>query len=189
MSETSGGDPVEPRRRGRHVAPPAADVRPFRVAAARASLARTAAATMTALRPRLMAATAWLRAQRLRVLVIATGIAVLALLGGTIALLQPAGTPQRPDDAAPAVGPSRPTSDDPAAPSTVAPGTTPTPSPLDEPPPADPVEDRPTDPVNEPEESPEPATEPEPTATPEPTSGTGRDTAPGQTKKPEKPAG
>ncbi|MGI9824223.1 hypothetical protein [Agromyces sp. Marseille-Q5079] len=180
------------RRRGRHAAPPAGDRSALSPRLVRGLVVSTFATVRSrvasAVQPRAAAAGTWLRERRLRVLVAAAAVAVVALLGGTVALLQFAVTPNPTDDAAPAVDSTRPVSDEPAGPSTLAPETagpptteTPSPDPVDDPPAA----------VEDPEPEAEPTAEPEPSPEPttEPTTGTGRDTAPGQVKKPDKPTG
>jgi hypothetical protein len=118
------------------------------------------------------------------VFVAAATVATLALLGGTVAVLQLTRAPQQSDDAAPAVGTSRPTSSDGSYPSTFAPilPTPGTPTPL--PPLHETAEPQLPDATPTEEAVPEP--EPQPTTEPD---GNGRDTAPGQTKKPDKPGG
>jgi hypothetical protein len=184
MSESDDEPAREaPRRRGRHAAPapsPAAAEGTWR-ARARAALAPL----LAAVEPRLSAAGAWLLERRLHVFIISAAVAVIALLGGTVALLQ-LSAPQPEDEATTVLRTSRPTSSDPAAPNTLGPilpspgpstpgtpvrTTTPTPAPGDDAQP--PVDEE--DPVVGP--------------TPEPTKEPGRDTAPGQTKKPDPPDG
>ena len=169
------------RRRGRHAAPAAAGDATGRAAVLGAWFARAAAEV----EPRRAAAAAWLSKRRLPVFIAAATVATLALLGGTVAVLQLTRAPQQTDDAAPAVSTVRPTSSDGTYPNTFAPilptPGTPTPlPPLHEP--ADPEgpDATPTDAVPVPEPEPQPTTEPD---------GNGRDTAPGQTKKPDKPGG
>lgn len=208
MSDTPGGEPAS-RRRGRHVAPPAATSAEARPSALPLRLVRAAVARVprgarpdrlrlrlasaaAGLQPRVAGAAAWVRERRLRVFIVGSGVALAALLGGTVALLQPTTPLDGPDDAAPAVSPSRPTADDPAEPSTLETDAPATDAPRSEAPPVEPDGEAPTPGSSAPEPTPEPTaapeTEPEPTAEPDPT-GNGRDTAPGQTKKPPKPAG
>jgi hypothetical protein len=177
--EESGTEPG--RRRGRHAAPAAATPAAGSLTALRDGLARTAAA----IQPGLTAARGWLSKRRLPVFVVAATVATLALLGGTVAVLQATAPPQPADDAAPAVSTVRPSSSDRETPDTFAPI-------LPSPAPPTPLAPLATTPAPEDADAPPPGDEPVPEPTTEPTdegTGTGRDTAPGQTKKPEQPGG
>lgn len=182
MSEHDESAGRSGRRRGRHAAP--ADSTPA-VGGLTSALGAGFARAATWVGPRRATAVAWVSKRRLPVFVVAATFATVAMLGGTIAVLQSTAPPHQADDAAPAVGTVRPTSTErgepgtfgpilpsPGAPTPLAPlATTPPPDDADAPPPSDP---------------------PSPEPTPEPTdggTGTGRDTAPGQTKKPRPPGG
>ena len=181
MSEHDAPAGESGRRRGRHAAPADATPAARRLTVLGDRLVRSAAL----LEPRLAIIRAWVSKRRLPVFVVAATFATLAMLGGTIAVLQSTAPPQQADDAAPAVSTVRPTSTEREEPSTFGPilpspgSPTPLPPLATTPPPAD------TDPLP-------PSDEPSPEPTPEPTeggTGTGRDTAPGQTKKPQPPGG
>lgn len=180
MSEHDESAGRSGRRRGRHAAP--ADSTPAvggLTAGLRTGFARAAAW----LEPRRATAVAWVSKRRLPVFVVAATFATVAMLGGTIAVLQSTAPPHQADDAAPAVNTVRPTSTEREEPSTFgpilpSPGAPTTLPPLPETADPDAADATPTDSA--------PSPEPEPTTAPD---GNGRDTAPGQTKKPDKPGG
>ena len=183
------------RQRGRHAAPTVGastgDRLRSRFEAALVPVIAAARPRVAAARPRVAAAREWLSARRLPVFIGAATVATIALLGGTISLLQvtgPAQSQEGGDGPAAVVDTSRPTSTEPASPASRAP-ILPTPvpaSPLPPLPPEPPQTSAPEpvdDPALPPPDEGEPVVEPEP----EPSTKPGRDTAPGQTKKPDRP--
>lgn len=171
--------PDEPltRRRGRHAAPSAAPATSWigRIAPVTARMrARTS--------PRAGAAAAWLLERRLHVLVIGSGVATAALIGGSVAVLQ-LSAPAPDEEASVVVPTSRPTSTDPASPNAFGPV-------LPSPSPASPVAPATQAPVGPPaDEALEPGVDdgPGPEPAPEPGDAPRRETAPGATNRPEKP--
>jgi hypothetical protein len=173
---SDGEQPDEPMRRprGRHAVPKAGAV------AGDGWRARLTA-VVASVEPRITAAGAWLFERRLHVLIVASMVATVAMIGGAIALISFSGGQQPDDEASTIVDTDRPTSTDPGVPSTFAPilpspgpppSISPTaPAPLPEEEPADPATDTPVEPPAEPAE-----TEPPAPATP-----------PGATNRPDKP--
>lgn len=181
VDEPRPGEPLK-RARGRHAAPSAAP------AASWISRVTTATAQMRArTSPRLAAAAAWLRERRVHVLVIGSGVATAALIGGSVAMLQLSAPVHDEEASVPVVLPtSRPTSTDPASPNAfghILPSPSPSPSPAPPVAPSTqaPVES-PADETLEPPVDDAPAPEPAPEFN-EPR----RETAPGATNRPDKP--
>jgi hypothetical protein len=168
-------DAATRRPRGRRAAPPAGPA---------SGLRATLAPALAVVEPRVAAAGAWLYERRLHVFIVASTVATLVLIGGTVALLQLSSPPPHDEDAAPAVSTSRPTSTEPAYPGTLAPilPSPAPPSPLPPLPGTGPDADSEPDPdvaPLPPSDGGEPGAEPDP----DPTTKPGRDTAPGQIKK------
>lgn len=177
VSDGQQSDEPMRRPRGRH-----AVSKPRAVPGAgwRARIAAALAPVVASVEPRITAAGAWLFERRLHVLIIASTVATVALLGGAVTLISIAGAPRPEGEAATLVDSPRPTSTDPASPRSYAPilpspgpppsiSPSPTPSPDGEP--GDTATDAPTDPTSE----------------PTPTDDSRRETAPGATNRPEKP--
>lgn len=141
---------------------------------------------LAALEPRISAAGAWLLERRLHVLIVASTLATIAMIGGAMALISSAGQGGRDDEAAEIGDSPRPTSTDPGSPHSYAPilpspGPTRTPAPTTTPTPdegtTDPgivVPDAPIDTAD-------------PTVEPSADTGNGRPDPPGHTNKPPKP--
>ncbi len=180
---TDGREPDAPLRRprGRHAVPTTPSGEGWR-----ARVASVVSPVAASVEPRIQAAAEWLFERRLHVLIISATVATIAMIGGAVAFISLTGGPRPGDEASSVVDAPRPTSTDRADPDTFGPilpssrppspfgpstpKATPTPSPDDEG--GDPEADEP--PV-------------EPTTEPTPTDPAGRDTAPGQTKRPDKP--
>jgi hypothetical protein len=175
------------RQRGRHAAPTAGASTGDRL---RTRLGAAFVPLVAAARPRVASAREWLSARRLPVFIGAATVATIALLGGTIALLQvtgPAQSQENGDGPAAVVDTSRPTSTEPASPGSRPPilPTPVPPSPL--PPLPQPPQTSAPEPVDDPAPPPPDDGEPVVEPAPEPSTKPGRDTAPGQTKKPDRP--
>lgn len=177
VSDGQQSDEPMRRPRGRHAVSKA---RTAPGAGWRARIAAALALVVASVEPRISAAGAWLFERRLHVLIIASTVATVALIGGAVTLISIAGAPRPEGEAATLVDSPRPTSTDPASPSSYAPilpspgpppSISPTPTPSPDEGPGDGATDAPTDPTSAPA-----PTEPEPP-----------DSAPGATNKPDKP--
>jgi len=177
------GQPDEPPRRprGRHAAPRG----PVASDGWRTRLVAATTPLLAALEPRLSAAGAWLLERRLHVLIVASTLATVAMIGGAMALISSVG-PGRDGEAAELGDSPRPTSTDPGSPNSYAPilpspGPIRTPSPTATPTPDDGTTDPGTVVPDEPVDPADPVVEP-PADT-----GNGRPDPPGHTNKPPKP--